>query len=360
MAGRRGSGSGDRSRPSAPPTAWWRLRRVWVAAGSVLAAAGAVAGVLSWIEARRANEAALGSDLRVAEYRVTTKSDVTQTSTSAVTEEETVREVDAAAVDIVLENRGEQPALINEIEVVVRAQDALTGCSGAGPLHVTTDYDIRIPPELRSRSVREPVLFNLGGRSRERILISLGSSASEAYAGWGTIFTVDLRLKRDSEIVATIPNLVLMQPWQRDDTIARMVSETLGDHTPGYTDCVAAHMRTLKRAIDRPGTHSPHMVELYDRLRAAGAGGTVEGIWTTELETVPDPDGAIGLDTVHDGVQRLEETLDTTVLFRFTETAVVYYHPGPFDGPDQARAWCREHGLAVPSLCRPRYVPAEG
>ncbi|GAB3546737.1 hypothetical protein J2S53_003174 [Actinopolyspora lacussalsi] len=333
---------------------WWRLRRVWVAVGSVLAAAGAVAGILALFEARRANEVATQPDLGVAEYRVTTKGDVEKTNKNPDTGFHETELVDAAAVDVLLENRGDQPALVTEIEVVVRSEQQLRPCQASGGVFVTTAYDVRIPRELKSRTVRESVLYELDGKSRERVLLSIGPDGDTGATGWGTIYTVDVRLKQDSGNVLTIPDLVLMQPWRHGVTVSGVVSTTLGESGhPGFKECAAEHTRTLQRAIEQPGTHSPRMLELYDRLRAAGALGSVDGIWGAELITLPPgrPSGRYA--------QRLEEKINATVAQRSTERGTVLFHPGPFDGPEQARTWCREHGLADSELCEPRYFTAD-
>ncbi|NYH79049.1 hypothetical protein FHR84_002383 [Actinopolyspora biskrensis] len=334
---------------------WWRLRRVWVAIGSILAAAGALAGILSLVEARQANEVATTPDLRVAEHRVTTKGDVERTRENPETGMHETDRVDAAAVDVVLENRGEQPALVTEIELVVHSAQRLHACQASGPINVTTAYDIRVPRELQSRTVRKSVLYNLDGKSKERVLLSIGPGGDEGTTGWGTIYTVDVRLKQDSGNVLTIPDLVLMQPWRNSGTVSDVVSATLGESGySGYEECAAENMRTLERAVERPGTHSPKMIELYDRLRAAGAAGAVDGIWGAALSTLPADVPSYRY------VRRLEEKLDATVSQRSTARGTILYHPGPFDGPEQARAWCREHGLADSEMCRPRYfTPAE-
>ncbi|GAA4857244.1 hypothetical protein GCM10023222_04810 [Saccharopolyspora cebuensis] len=313
-----------------------------VGAGSVLAAAGAVAGILSLHEARRANDVVLGSDLRVAEHRVTTKSDVRQVW-EHVEEGAEVLRADTAAIDLVLTNRGDQPALVTEIEVVVRHVDELRVCQGAGAVGITTEYDIRIPDDLAARSVRHPVLYSLDGKSTERVLLSVGPEGRSTPTAWPTIHTVDVLLKQDSGAVLTVPDLVLVQPWQGEAALAEVVSGTL---TQGHWNrqCLAENVRTIEQAVQRSGTRSPELIDLYDRLRAAGAAGPVDGIWVAALDSGPAPESA---------VQDLRSRLNAQVALHPDGFA---YHPGPFSGPEEADRWCHRHGLASDDLCRPRYL----
>jgi hypothetical protein len=101
-------------------------------------------------------------------------------------------DVMADIVDITLQNKGGQPALIVGIEATVKRAEYLGSCWGAGDIPVAGVYDLIVPIEstypLRvSKSVR----FSVAPKSVDRLAISIGPNLDDTSVG----FVVDAEFR---------------------------------------------------------------------------------------------------------------------------------------------------------------------
>ncbi|MHA6800741.1 hypothetical protein [Bounagaea algeriensis] len=320
------------------------LRRIGVAVGSVLAALGAIAGILSLVfDHRTSTEAGVA----IMRHSLTNTTDVAQEAQHVVEGTTSRTTANTTAIDVVLENSHDQPGVVTELELVVKNRDRLRTCTGAGPISIETQYDFRVPDDFDGTSIRKPVLHQIPAHDQERLLVTVGPE-NEAPNSWGTIFTVDLVLKEESGKRHALRDLTIMPSWQDDRTIASVVSSEHGNGWSQSPSCLRGNMRTLDNALDRPGEHSPAIAELRDRLRAAGAAGDVPGVWVVALGSPPGQ--------APTAQRQLADELDAPVNQLSTEDGTLLYHPGPFPDAQRALQWCRQHGLPAPELCRPRYL----
>jgi hypothetical protein len=232
-------------------------------------------GGLSLREDRTANErvAAVTTTMPTAELQIVGKprvrsvKDVKAKLTSEAEEESSDITVRGSAIDILLENKGERPALITTVEVNVRRVVALQDCFGAGDLLISALYDIKLPANAATRPapfvLREERPFTVAANDFDRMAIKVGRERF-GDSSWPTIYQVDITLLERSGKRLDAGTFVLMEPLQPEMIFGTLDSPTQG----GWSlDCVRENAAIAAQALGADGAKSPALNELIKGFR---------------------------------------------------------------------------------------------
>lgn len=344
-------------------------------AGLVVAVVTLVPTFHSTLLAQEANRFAQNADLSIVRVDMTSTVELTERTEFAGSDEvvQTTR-VNASAAKIILHNKGEQAALVEELTVHVSKVWQLEGCHGAGGAVTSTIYDFALPGDIDDRTMpltlSKDIDFEVAGQSNDRMAVTIGEEY-QGDAGWPWIIAASAELVLSDGGTLRTDEFVLMNVGGVD-RVMEVVDEGVRQ---GYdrAECVQRNIGLLHEAAQAPGQHSPSVQLLLNRLAESGFTATSTpsssatappdsylNTWVAQLGSYPE--ATTSADQLQDAVDKIEDrtgvpvqTARSSKYGSLTQGYWVAFYPGPFADGHEALSFCAQRGITDDNSCVGRY-----
>ncbi|MBB5850520.1 hypothetical protein ACFQ05_32570 [Amycolatopsis umgeniensis] len=367
--------------------------KLGAAAALVVAIAGSLFAGLSYFQDNEGQQRSASANLKIISFKPDIKSNIPynrpEHESKSSSEEPTI---DGAAIDIVLENTHDQPAIITQIDVAVKDVASLGSCRGAGELGATAKYDFALPTDKSAigRTFSKQELFQVQGKIADRMIVGIGpESLSEGI--WATIYTVSITLHtRDRRLETS--DVSLVDPGVANVYNGIGTTRIDGGDQTAWLDCLKEHSRLVNDVVTKGTPRSTEIDKIKasldalnlnsavtpstdsdpDSMTAApprtpttqqsksttpNASADVEGSWIAQLFSVPVSSRTSEID------QRAKLAFDQTGIYptllnssdysSLTPGYRVGYYSRPFSSKAEVEKWCKSKNLTS-EFCIPR------
>ena len=177
--------------------------------------------------------------------------------------------VNASAVDVILENTGGRPALITSVEATIHDVIRLERClAGGGAVYVAALYSIIVPVGddglSHAGQFRADLPFEVEGNSVDRLAITVGPDQS-GFDDLSYVYDTDLRLVLADGSALELGRFGLISPIETD-----LVLEALYSGKQHDSDCMRKNVADVEEVITRPGRKAPALAEFASAMRSVG------------------------------------------------------------------------------------------
>lgn len=353
-----------------------------------------IVAVVALYQTFRSTDLAQDSDDRATQAMLSVAIDMT--STKEISEQITYsgsdgdtdhRRIDVPAAKIILQNSGEQSALVREINVHVAKVWTPQACDGAGPALTSVIYDYVLPGDIDKQrfplKLPKSVDFTVAGQSDDRLAVTVGEEQlGETGWAWITLASVEITLADGHSIMTD--QFVLMNSSVIDQTLDLAQEDVaFAQSDPEWAqpriECIQGNFRMLEEALSVPVAHSPSVQVLLDGLKDLGFTATELstgptpatetanpnlGTWVAQLASLPDATTtatqAQAAETELEQQLGIDLRLDTSSAFESLNPGYwVLYYPGDFADGHAALAFCINHGITDEQRCAGRYFSSD-
>jgi hypothetical protein len=258
------SDSGEATPRVARRRLWDRLSGPAGALSAVVGVVALVVAVFAWLYPRAADSSA--GRLEVVSAEITRLQDIAgDTDDRGTGDPRAGHDIQDAAVDVILRNRGGSPVLVEEVTARVLDRHDLEWCPPSGPyLGAGARYDLVGPqsgaPEPDPVPVRKPL--QVPPNSFDRLAVTIGPDRSS----WPVVYTVELTAGlADADGDLPLGTFTIASPASSLGILRAQAWS--GD--PVQEACVRDNERRLREILRQGSILAPDVVLLQERLGAA-------------------------------------------------------------------------------------------